>query len=30
MDTREARTLTATTAVMCRMPACPATRGPLA
>lgn len=30
MDTREARTLTAATAVMCRMPACPATRGPLA
>ena len=29
MDTREARTMTAATAVMCRMPACPATHGQL-
>ncbi|MDC7121990.1 hypothetical protein OMK64_10625 [Cellulomonas fimi] len=28
-DTREARTMTAATAVMCRMPACPATHGQL-
>ncbi len=29
MDAREARTMTAATAVMCRMPACPAPDGPL-
>lgn len=27
MDTREALTMTAATALMCRMPACPATHG---
>ena len=27
MDTREAQTMTAATALMCRMPACPATHG---